>query len=295
MKKMLVMLMVIMLVGVIQADVLVYESFGDAPEANTTLAGYSGTTAETGLAGTWSVTGGSQNTVSRTTHEYVGIADGYAPDIVGGRQHWWEHNNQWNTNVATRSLSSSIDMTVDGTWYMSFSAMSGIKDFAAQMGLNDGTSELMWGQGYYGGSQGITAYYANIGSGAATNGNGTFVTGFNNTTKYETGFFVAKLVKSDSGITDALDVSIMYYDFKNLDAPTNVIDSGDPAVWTRIVNLTGVSSVFTTLELKLDGASSNYPSIDEVRIGQSWADVTIPEPATMLLLGLGSLLLRRKN
>jgi len=41
--------------------------------------------------------------------------------------------------------------------------------------------------------------------------------------------------------------------------------------------LTGVTGIFNTIKLKLDGGgggSENHPGIDEIRIGESWADVT---------------------
>ncbi len=63
----------------------------------------------------------------------------------GGAHHFWEHNNNWTPHTAQRPLSGTIDMTVDGTWYMSFFSMSGKTDYLAQVGLNDGTNELIWG------------------------------------------------------------------------------------------------------------------------------------------------------
>jgi len=293
MKKVLVMLMATALVAVSQAAVLAYEGFGDAVN-NATIAGYSGTNAEAGLTGTWSLAGtGSQKLTSRATHEYVGVAGGYTPDTVGGNQHWWEHNNNWTINTATRSLSGTIDLSIDGTTYMSFFSMSGKSDYLAQVGLNDGTNELMFGQAYSGAAnKGLTAYYGAIGTSAQTNCNGTTLTYGSVGGKYKTGFYVAEFVKSNSGITDDLLVNLMWFDFGVMAAKTNGLSTDA----SRSIALSGVSSVFNTLELKLSGGS-NWPSIDEIRVGGSFEDVAgtpLPEPATMLLFGLGGLLLRRK-
>jgi hypothetical protein len=275
MKRFLVVLMAVALAAASQASVLVYEGFGDAPN-NATLDGYSGTSAEIGLSGTWSVTPLDRQSIkARTNYEYVGLNGGYAPETTGDRQHWWEHDNSWSAHRAERPLSGSIDMTQDGTWYMSFFSMSGNRDYVAQVGLNDGTYELMWGNGYNGDSnKGLTAYYGGIGTNPTTNGNGTFVWGLD-AFPLKTGFYAAKLVKSDSGVTDTLDVSIAYYDLGTLANPTNEFDGVEPTVWTRVVSLTGVSSVFSKLELKVDGGNENWPSIDEVRVGHNWLDVTV--------------------
>ena len=268
MKKVFVMLMTVVLVAASHGAVLVYEGFGDAVN-NASIAGYSGTSAESGLAGTWSVAGGAGILVSSATHDFIGIAEGYTPETTGGNQHWLYFNSEWNVCRATRPLSGTIDMTVDGTWYMSHFSICGDNNTVTQMGLNNGTNELMWGNGYTGstwqGTQGVAAYYGAIGSNVRGNADGT---GYDGT---GTNFWVAKLVKSNSATTDDLVVSIMFYD---LGSTTNTIDDGDPAVWTRVISLTGVSAVFNTLQLKLDGGWGNQPSIDEIRIGQSWGDVT---------------------
>jgi hypothetical protein len=248
--------------------VQVYEGFGDAVN-NASIAGYSGTSAEAGLTGTWSVTGGAEMLVSSASHDFVGIDGGFIPETTGGNQHWWHFNTDWNIARATRPLSGTIDMTVDGVWYMSFFSIAGNSDTVSQIGLNDGVNELIWGNGWNGttwqGAQGLTAYYGVIDTSPRTNADGTGYDGDG------TNFWVAKIVKSNSSTTNDLVVSIMFYD---LTSSANTIDGSDPAVWTRVVSLTGVSAVFNALELKMDGGWGNQPSIDEVHIGRSWGDVT---------------------
>lgn len=275
MRRLSVFLTAVLLAAASQAAVVVYEGFGDASDG-ASLVDYSGTSAEMGLSGAWSVTPTDrQSTKARTAYEYVGLTGGYAAETIGDRQHWWELDNTWSLHRAERALSRSIDMSRDGTWYMSFFSMSGNRDFVGQVGLNDGTNELMWGNGYNGAAnKGLTAYYGPIGTDATTNGNGTFVWGLDGF-PLKTGFFAAKFVKSDSGATDALEVSIAYYDLGTLANPTNAFNGVEPTAWTRVVSLTGVSSVFNALELKIDGGSNNWPSIDEVRVGHNWTDVTV--------------------
>jgi len=274
MRRLSVVLTAVVLAAASQASVLVYEGFGDASDG-ATLEGYSGISAEMGLSGTWTVTPLDRQSIkARTTYEYVGLDGGHVADTIGDRQHWWEHDNSWSTHRAERPLSGTIDMTRDGTWYMSFFSMSGNRDYVAQVGLNDGTNELMFGNGYNGAAnKGLTAYYGAIGTDPTTNGNGTFVWGLD-AFPLKTGFFVARMVKSDSGAANKLDVSIAYYDLGTLDTPTNAFDGIEPTAWTRVVSLTGVSAVFNNLELKIDGGNENWPSIDEVRVGHNWLDVT---------------------
>lgn len=294
MKTLVVVTLAALLVAVSPASVLVYEGFGDAPSGDPSLAGYSGTSAEIGLTGAWSIEGGdAQKLTSRSNWEYVGVSGGYQPETTGGNQHWWEKNRQWWTTTAQRSMSNAIDLAVDGTYYISFFTMAPESDTVLQVGFNDGTNELMLGNAYRGRSDtGLTAYFGVIGTAVGTNANGTDVA-YADVGGYQTGFYLAELVKSNSGLTDDLTVNMAFYNFGTLSAPTNTVSAGD--AWTRTVNLTGVSGLFNTLQLKLDGGSS-YPSMDEIRIGETWADVTgVPEPATLALLALGGLLLRKRR
>lgn len=155
-----------------------------------------------------------------------------------------------------------------------------------QTGLSNGADELMWGNGY---NRGLTAYHGALGANALdANQNGTNVAAGS----WDDSFWVGKLEKTNSGSTDDLTVRIMYY---NLDA-NNTIDTGDPAAWTRTVGLSGVDATFDTFQMKIDGASSQYPGMDELRIGESWVDVTgVPEPGVAVLGGLVLLGLFRRR
>lgn len=272
--------------------VLAYEGFGNATDFGN-VNGYTPSgAASSGLTGSYTLHQGTSTANTYLLHRpgaFVGINGGYQPNLDGSNQEWMEHNG-WNLGRASVGLSSSLDLSTDGTYYMSFFSRAGGVDVVTQVGLTDGTDELMWGRGYGGAptTKGITAYYGTAGTDPITNGDGTtFATG-----SWNTLFYVARLDKANSATTDDLTVSIMIY---NLSAD-NTIDSSDPASWVRTVGLTGVDNTFDELQFKLDG-SGTWPSVDEIRLGNTWADVTgVPEPRFALLGGFGLLgLLRRRR
>ena len=278
MKRFLFGLLLTCFATAVQADLLVYESFGDATEGQD-LTGYSGTpgTTEIGLTGTWT---SNQDTVivkllarGVSGNFEPGITEGYSPDAFNDSQHWLEQQDAWNTTNASRPLSSNIDLTVDGTYYLSLFTRTGGDDVTTQIGFQNSAKELLIGNGY---NRGLTSYYGNVNANANdTNNNGTRYTVAN---WWKSVFWVFKIVKSDSGVTDTIDVNMIYYDL----GANSVIDDMDPAVWTRTMTLTGVSAVFDNLRLKLDGGGGQWPGIDEIRIGETWSDVTGVVPPKFL-------------
>ena len=270
MKRLFGLILIVVFAAMAQADVLVYESFGDATEGQD-LTGYSGTagTTEIGLTGTWTSNQGADicKLLARgvSGNFEAGITDGYAPDAFNGLQHWLEQQNSWNVTNATRPLSSNIDLTSDGTYYLSFFSRTGGDDVALQIGFEDSTNELLIGNGY---NRGLTSYFGAINANATdANNNGTR---FSAASWWNSVFWAMKIVKSDSGASDTLDVNIIYYDLGS----STVVDDHDPAVWTRSMTLTGVSGNFNKLRLKLAGGNGLWPGMDELRIGETWADIT---------------------
>ena len=252
------------------ASVLAYEGFSGAG-ANTlgTINGYAPGTSAIGLTGSWSLTSnGNEDVIARNTQDFRGITGGYTPDFVGSRQHWWEHQNVWGGNRANIAMTTPVNLFADGVWYMSFFCEAGNSDYIAQLGLSNASTELMWGQGY---TSGLTAYIGGIDTNAQTNNNNTQITHSN----YDTLLYVARLTKTNSGTTNNLSVDIKVY---NLNALSGLIDGVVPTTWNRTVSLTGVTGSFTNLRAKLDGGGGNYPGMDELRLGQTWSDVTgIPQ------------------
>ena len=235
-------------------------------------AGYSGTSAEFGLTGTWAVTGDTSNTQTKTPPNYgqqFGILYGYAPEATAGAQHCVRKTG-WSTATATRPLDMLVDLTVDGTLYMSFFAACDSSDFVAQTGLCNAASELIAGTVWSWG--GLTAYFGGIGTDVATNENGTKLEGTWGSGD-RNAFFVIQFKKSNSGSTNDLAVTVDFYDL----GTTDPADITNGPTRSRTINLTGVSDVFDSLCFKVAG----WPNIDEIRLGETWADVVgfIPPPA----------------
>ncbi|HOQ06085.1 MAG TPA: hypothetical protein PKY88_12830 [Anaerohalosphaeraceae bacterium] len=265
-----------------QAALLAYESFGDALN-NALLQGYAGTSAESGLSGVWQVTGdqvtgdaaNTQTATPPTWGAQIGILHGYSPEVVGGAQHV-VRKTAWSTATASRPLVNPIDLTSDGTYYMSFFAACDGADFVAQVGLANDTHEIMAGNVWNWG--GLTAYYGTLGTAPTTNQNGTTIGGTWGVGD-RNAFFVVKFVKSNSSSTNDLTVTVEFYDLGSED-PADIMR--EPNRY-RTLSLTGVSGVFTNLSLKVAG----WPNIDEIRLGESFVDVVgfVPLPVPDPIIG----------
>ncbi|HOQ06086.1 MAG TPA: hypothetical protein PKY88_12835 [Anaerohalosphaeraceae bacterium] len=265
-----VFMVAVVSVTVCHANVLVYEGFGEAINGNP-LTGYIGTS-KIGLSGTWIVNAGQEMSL-RT-------GEGGQWGQPGPNWPVAEHTAWWLTQ-ASRPLSSSIDLTGDGSFYMSFLFQSDQADHGSQVGLANASSELMAGNAYSGAAdKGITAYYGALNGGFQTNCNGTFIDG-NWRGEMRDYLVVIMLNKYNSGTTDDLEITLEYY--------RDTVYDGSPDA-SRTIALTGITDTFTHLAIKADG----WVSIDEIRLGHSLSDVIIPEPATFSLLGLGLLVSSRK-
>ncbi|HZI33669.1 MAG TPA: hypothetical protein VFF11_15110, partial [Candidatus Binatia bacterium] len=152
--------------------VLNYESFGNASDGSSvnnyqsTTPGYS-----VGLSGAWSQTYNNGATLQHRSSStgWTGAQAnlttiGSTFSIQSGGYFNFLECLSWNLEQAQAALSTPIDMTTNGTWYMSFCSSSGDFNYAAQMGLNDGTNELMWGNGYSGSGQGLAAHFGAMSS-----------------------------------------------------------------------------------------------------------------------------------
>lgn len=258
------------LLGTARADVLVYESFGDVATDFSSIAGYETTTADlaAGLGGPWSLEeGAAQHFRINDDWALDSPPNGYLIEEANGSNHYWEETGGYAVQRAQAPLAESIDMSSDGTWYISFFYRGANVDSVWQVGLNDGTDELMVGHGYNAGasgSQGVGAFYQDVGGTAVGTSGINPVHG-----AWAVQLMVAKLVKSDSGNTDQLEVSLKSYDYENAN-----VDLTDPTSWLYTETITGVDNVFTNLQLKIAAGGGAYAGVDEIRIGESWADAT---------------------
>jgi len=178
-------------------------------------------------------------------------------------------------------MTSTIDFTVDGTYYLSYFIGTDQADHGSQVGLinSANTMELMAGNGYSGSGKGITAYYNAIGGGIQENADGTGIQG-----GWTGAMRQYQVVATLARLGGNLDVTLDYY--------LGAYDGG--AETTRLVSLGAVSDTFNTLTFKADG----WENMDEIRIGTTLADVTpVPEPTSLGLLGLSgafALIMRRR-
>jgi hypothetical protein len=253
--------MICVAVSSARASVKAYEGFGNAVN-NVTLNGYSGTSAESGFSGLWVTTGGT--ITMRTPPSFgnqVAVSAGVFPDTVGGAQHV-VRTGGFNVANASRAMTSAVDLSVDGTHFMSFFAAASGFDFVAQIGLSNATHELMFGQAYNG-NRGLTGYFGTNGTSVVTNVANLNLGGFNWADR--NAYFVIEFTKTNSGTTNNLAYTIKAYDFGN-----TVPGSIATAQQTRTGALTGVTGSFTNLKLKMDGTVE----VDEIRLGQTLDDVT---------------------
>jgi hypothetical protein len=179
-----------------------------------------------------------------------------------------------------------VDLTVNGTWYMSFAASAPDFDYAAQIGLNDGVNELMWGNGYRTAPKGVAAHYGAL----ASFGDITGTSGISPTMggQYDVMLYVAQLQQV---VGVGLTVSIYAYDLETTAGLPASIGAAGTALWST--TLTGVSGTFGYLELEHAGASG-YPGMGQITVGTTWGDVTgniapVPEPGSLALAGRAEL------
>jgi hypothetical protein len=276
--------------GAAHAAVLAYESF-DTLTNDSGVDGF-GDTASVGLSGTWTVNINNGATVkSRTIDAKWDGAEsnlatygiGYPVRNSNGCYNFIEKDS-WNVEQAVAPLATPIDMTGNGTWYMSFVSSAKDADYAAQMGLNDGTNELMLGNGYKanGTTQGLAARYdlmSNYTTGGSLAGSSNISPTIDG--EWDVLLYVAKL---DNVIGTGMNVSLYAYDLNTITSAPSVSDT---PLWTTSVS--SPTSAFTNFEFDLSGGSSRYPGIGKLCVGTTLADVTtaVPEPSTVFMLVIG--------
>ena len=244
------------------ADVFIYEPFADSDPS------LAGNTPGLGLSGSWSSDG-------------VGVSSGslsWGSLETSGNQTLTSGSNFRDGSVdASSGLAGKLD-DGDVIW-MSFLAQSisnGRSYVTIGTGGPDGFDRIGGGGGF---GVGVRLENGNVHahgwSGSAVKPAGAAVAD-------GTVFVVAKITWASSGNNDTVEVFL---------PGTDLVQPGTAA---STLSFDFAQSVFTVLGLA--GSTPPIPNIDEIRFGDSYADVTpVPEPGSLALLGLGGLLIARRR
>ena len=284
MRNAVIMLAVVAMLSVAaQAEVSVYEPFDYYPTF-TTLDGAFGSS-EIGLTDTWvrhmSSGASFQIPLTATSLTYPsGSTLTSTGGAVGGTFAYGCAYSDW------RSLSNSVDLGEDGTFYMSalFSKTDSVRYISEMLiGLDVSTSPTN-----------SSAYLA-FGFSAADSEDQWKnirvclktdtgeVTG-ETLTIGSTYMMVVKVVTSASG--DDVATLAIY------EAGTDTV-AAEPITWDLTSSFDS-DEILTYLNLYAMYCDTSH--VDEFRMGSTWQDVTgVPEPATLTLLGLGALTLIRRR
>jgi hypothetical protein len=262
------------------AGVIVRETFGDATTGGS-VDGYQSTTPgyETGLSGAWNETDFAGAQLSSVTTDVnwdaaqshlTAIGSAYSVK-VGGAYNTIQLNS-WGLEQAEVALATPLDMTTNGTWYMSFVAncTSSLSDYATLVGLNDGNNEVMWGQAYAGG-QGMAAHFDSIG-----NATGGSIEGHNGIQPAigQTGdvmLYVAQLTEAVGSGETNLTIEMYAYDLATVSSlPLSIAAAGTPLFQKTLPNATGL---FVNLEIEMSGGHGPWTEMGQPRLGATWASV----------------------
>jgi hypothetical protein len=279
MKKVVMILgMVMMVSGGAYAGIVAYDGMNYDPAGSTAPPDLGAIgTGGIGWAGNWT------RSYAGATHCYQDLAlgsldPGFAYPTSGNKLTVDGDNTSPGGNTATRQLSTPINFGIDSTTYISFLASAtDIMNSAAYLYLYDAQVAGTLGAGIgmmYQTTNPTSPRFMVRGMGNSPTYAGTWTA---NTTYLIVGKIVTSAAGNDSISVAAFDAS-------------NPFPTAEPVAWLATTSRAITASYGW---VRIDGRSNltsgfGY-SWDEVKITSDWA--SIPEPATMVLLGLGSLLM----
>ena len=199
---------------------------------------------------------------------------------------WMRRENALGSAGISSAIDGSVDLVTPGTIY--FSAL-----IEANNGVIDNhNAALSLGSGIFdnpGGGTGTTTSMMTAGEGIGfgLNGDSLFAYSYAGGVGTESAGSIAltgATVMIVGEITwGATEDTLNLYNIADVSAPL-------PAAFATVTG-TLDESLFDTLAL----GDRRQTSFDEIRVGTEVGDVLVPEPATMVLLGLGGLVLRRRR
>lgn len=229
-----------------------------------------GTATGTGLTGSWSAVSGGVDIVSGSLSAAGITGYGYTP--TGNRVS--TRADGFAEARVSLGVGNTIDFGTDSTTYFSYLFKVNDTDSQFRLRFLDSSSVQVASVG-----DANLNDFLNVQVGSAVEGTSQFTAG--------TTFLVAGKIETSAAGNDTISASL----FTDL-------TGGEPVAWNAIS--TGTSSAVVS-QLSLYAAANTTAGkfeFDELRLGDSFAAVTIPEPSTFLLVGLaglGALLFRRRR
>ena len=261
--------------GTGHAALLVYEDF----QGSNYVAGNSfiGVTAQgTGLTGSWAQATADANqnwTVGNATAmSYSGGSGGTAVNVSGGTKYAiGNFTGGTAAEAAHIQLTSGLASTTGNTFYMSFLfRMSGTLDLNDQIMLDVANTNSVNPVSKFGFRENSNVDQFFVGSSSSGAYMTTPVPGMNTT------YF--GVVKFTTTTGNAWDIATLYIN------PTSTAVEGGAGSVGFDLNLSSNSTI-NYFGLRLQQAdATDFLNIDEVRIGDSWSSVVVPEPSTWALL-----------
>lgn len=271
-----------------QAALLVYDDFQGYTTGN--LIGQ--TTTATGLTGAWAQATADANqnwTVGNTTSmSYSAGSGGTAVNVDGGTKYAiGNFTGGTAAEAAHIQLASGLASTTGNTFYMSFLfRMSGTLDVNDQIMLDVANTNSVTPISKFGFRDNTPsptgdAFFV----GSSTGGAYTTTPAPAMSTTY---FGVVKFTTA----LNTWDLATLY-----INPTSTAVEGGAGSVSYDLSSLANTSINYFGLRLQQADAT-DFLNIDEVRIGDSWSSVVVPEPSTWLLLALSGtffMVMRRRK